>query len=335
VALHRAVLAAMMAFALGQRVEHYKRGFGTVVAPTGDEDDDQRTHILFDDGETHRYDATSLAAGKLAPVTGNDERKAGEQKEGFEVGHRVMHQHRGLGVVVPVAEGEDDQVSHFACRRQTHILFDDGKTHQYDETSLANGRLVPHTVEFEVGQQVTHYKRGLGVVVPPPDGADEQRVHVAFESESNTHGYDKTSLASGKLVPYKRVVKTSRIAMEMERHRALKDAFDELDIDSSGSLDATHLAAKYNMDLNELKNVMKAIDSDGDGGISFMEFEKLMMHVGRNERRASAITRSFQQTISDLAELDMQVAHEKLPLWMQIETKVQRATQTANTDPPL
>jgi hypothetical protein len=77
------------------------------------------------------------------------------QVHGFEVGQRVMHHMRGIGVVVPVADGEDD--------KRVHVTYEqDGKTHRYDETSLASGRLVP------VGQPPAALQPQPGETAAPP-----------------------------------------------------------------------------------------------------------------------------------------------------------------------
>lgn len=70
----------------------------------------------------------------------------------------------------------------------------------------------------------------------------------------------------------------NKIDMSKPTKEELKAAFDELDVDSSGSLefkDLKTLVTKFDIkdvDDDALKKIIEAVDTSGDGKVSFEEF---------------------------------------------------------------
>lgn len=116
------------------------------------------------------------------------------------------------------------------------------------------------------------------------------------KDESGTLNIDEfISMANPKLVELRdaqAVVRASRKAqLEDRRSRALADEFEQLDVDGSGSLDASEihvalLGLGYSTTLSVVRERMATFDQDKDGRLSFDEYRKL---VGSSHAAAHAL----------------------------------------------
>ena len=68
---------------------------------------------------------------------------------------------------------------------------------------------------------------------------------------------------------------------------------------------------------DEIGEVLKSIDLDGNEMVSFDEFKAMMSLFNTNN--ATELEKAFLKTITDLTIVHMKVEDHVLPLWMQIE----------------
>ena len=72
---------------------------------------------------------------------------------------------------------------------------------------------------------------------------------------------------------------TSKDAVDTDSELAIiREFFDNVDLDCSGYIDETELAAVVDLPADEIKVIFKKLDSDGDGKISIDEFTENYKH---------------------------------------------------------
>ena len=111
-------------FRKGQRVNHPRRGDGTVA--NIDSNARLKYHVLFDNGELHRYSETS--AEKFTKISEREQEYEDAKSAGarFCFGQRVSHARHGKGMVVNVDMSSEKPYT---------VEFENGERHSYSEGS--------------------------------------------------------------------------------------------------------------------------------------------------------------------------------------------------------